>query len=49
MEIFRIIKVVYTTPSPVYELEDLNKTPIDGQFHAEELTPFRISKRTMYT
>jgi xanthine dehydrogenase molybdopterin-binding subunit B len=47
-EIFRISKIVYRTPRPVYELEDLNKTPIDGQFYAEELTPVRISKRTMY-
>ena len=43
-EIFRISKIVYKTPRPVYELEDLNKTPIDGQFYAEELTPVRISK-----
>jgi len=47
-EIFRISKVIYRTPRPVYELEDLNKTPIDVQFYAEELTPVRISKRTVY-
>jgi hypothetical protein len=29
-------------------LEDLNQTPIGGQFYAEELTPVRISKRTTY-
>ena len=46
-EIFRISNV-YWIPRPVYELEDLNKTPIDGLFYAEELTPVRISKRTMY-
>ena len=45
---FRISKIVYRTPRPVYELEDLNKTPIDGQFYAEDLTPDRISKGTMY-
>jgi len=39
-EIFCITKVL--------ELEDLNKTPIEGQFHVEELTPFRISKETNY-
>jgi len=43
-ENFRISTIVYRTPRPVYELEDLNKTPIDGQLYAEELTPVRISK-----
>jgi hypothetical protein len=47
-ENFRINKIVYRTPRHVYELEDLNKTPIDGLFYAEELTPVRISKRNMY-
>jgi len=47
-EIFRIIKVVPRKPRPVYELEDLNKTPIDGQFYGEELVLVRISKRTTY-
>jgi hypothetical protein len=45
-EIFKIIKVIRRIPRPVYELEDLKQTPIDGQFYAEELTPVRISKRT---
>jgi len=48
MEIFRITKVIERRPRPVYELEDLNKTPIEGQFYAEELTPVRISKETTY-
>jgi hypothetical protein len=30
----------------VYELEDLNQKLIDRQFHNEELTPIRITKRT---
>ena len=47
-EIFRIRKIIYRTPRPVYELEDLNKTPIDGLFYGEKLTPVRISKRTVY-
>ena len=47
-EIFRISKIIYRTPRSVYELEDLNKTPIDGQLYGEELTPVRISKRTLY-
>jgi len=46
--IFRTIIVVYGTPRIVYELEDLNVSVIDGQLYAEELTPVRISKRTMY-
>jgi hypothetical protein len=47
-EIFRINKVVKRTPRPVYELEDLNKTPIEGQFYQEELTPVRITEQTTY-
>ena len=34
-EIFRIVKVIPRTPRPVYELEDLNKQPINGQFYQE--------------
>jgi len=45
-EIFRITKVMERRPRPDYELEDLNKTPIEGQFYAEELTPVRTSKKT---
>jgi len=47
-EIFRITKVKERRPRPVYELEDLNKTPIEGQVYVEELTPVRISKETNY-
>ena len=47
-EILRIIKVIHRSPRPVYELEDLNKTPIEGQFYQEELTPARITKQTTY-
>ena len=35
-------------PRAVYELEDLNGTPIDGQLYREELTPVRITVRTAY-
>jgi hypothetical protein len=45
-EVFRIIKVIRTTPRPMYELEDLNSKVIDGQFYDEDLTPFRITYRT---
>jgi hypothetical protein len=47
-ERFKIIKVIRRDPRPVYELEDLKRTPIDGQFYQEELVPVRISKRTVY-
>ena len=47
-EIFRIVKVIHRQPRVVYELEDLNGTPIDGQFYQEELTPLRITTRTTY-
>jgi len=41
-EIFRITKDIER------KLEDLNKTPIEGQFYSEDLTPVRISKETTY-
>jgi len=47
-EIFQINKVIKSSPGPVYELEDLNKTPIEGQFYQEELNPVRITKQTVY-
>jgi len=47
-KVFRIIKVIRSTPRPVYEMEDLNQKVIDGQFFNEELTPVRISKRTTF-
>jgi len=37
-EIFRIVKVIERRPRPLYELEDLNGTHIEGQFYQEELT-----------
>jgi len=43
-EIFRITKVKERRPRPVYEPEDLNKTPTEGQFYGEELIPVRNSK-----
>jgi len=48
MEIFRITKIIERRPRPVYELEDFNKTPIESQIYAEELTPVRISKEITY-
>jgi len=47
-EIFRIAKVIERSPRPVYELEDLNKTPIDGQFYQKELTTVSVTCRTQY-
>jgi hypothetical protein len=46
-EIF-IKKVIYRSPRPVYEVEDLNKTLIEGQFYGEELSPVRISESNEY-
>ena len=47
-DIFRITKVIKRRPQPVYELENLNKTAIEGQFFGEELTSLRISKQITY-
>jgi len=47
-QIFRIAKVIDRRPRPVFELEDLNRTPIDYQFNKEELTPARVTKSTVY-
>ena len=47
-EIFRIVKVIDRRMRVVYKLEELNGTPIDGQFYQEELTPVRITSRTTY-
>jgi hypothetical protein len=47
-EIFRISKVIHRKPRPVYELVDLNNTPIEGQFYGEELSPVHLTKRTAY-
>jgi len=47
-EIFRLAKVIERRPGAVYELEDLNRTPIDGQFYREELIPVRITDRAAY-
>jgi hypothetical protein len=43
-EIFRVRKMIRMRPRPVYELQDLNNTPIDGQFYQDELVADRISK-----
>jgi hypothetical protein len=47
-EIFKTRKVVYRTPRPVFELEDLRGEDIEVQFYSEELVPVRISKQTTY-
>ena len=47
-EIFRFANVIDRRPPAVYELEDLNRTPIDGQLHREEMIPVRITYRTPY-
>jgi len=40
--------VIPRSPSPVYELEDLNKQPIDESFYQEELTPVVVTKQTQF-
>jgi hypothetical protein len=47
-DIFQISKVIKRQPRPLYEIHDLNDTPIDGQFYQDELLPVRISKQTVY-
>jgi len=47
-EIFRIEKVLERRPRPLYELEYLNGTPLEGQFYQEELTRVRVTRRTVY-
>jgi hypothetical protein len=47
-EIFRIVKVMRRMLWPLYELEDLNGTLIEGQLYGEELTPVRVTKPTVY-
>jgi len=42
-EIFSVAKVIDRRPRAVYELEDLNGTPIDGEFYRVGLTPIRIT------
>jgi len=43
-EIFRIAKVIERSPRTHYELEDLNATPIEGEFYQEELTWVRVTR-----
>jgi hypothetical protein len=43
-----MVKVIRRTPRPVCELADLNGTLIKGQFYGEQLTPVRVTKRSVY-
>jgi len=47
-ELFRIAKVIERRPRPLYELKDLNDTPIDGKFYQDALTSVRVTRRTVY-
>jgi len=47
-EIFRNREGDREAAAPLHELKDLNDTPIDGQFYQEELTPVRVTRRTVY-
>jgi hypothetical protein len=44
-KIFLVTKVIKRWPRPVYKLQDLNNTPIDGQFYQEELVAVRVTKK----
>jgi len=46
--IFRIATVKERRPRPIYELEDFYRTPSDGQFYQEELTPVRVTRSRVY-
>ena len=48
IELFRIVKVINRRARVVYEIEDLNGTPTDGQFYQEEPKPVRITSRKSY-
>jgi len=39
--------VIERRPRPLYELEDLNGTPIEGQFYQEEVTRIRVTRPTV--
>ena len=41
-------KIIDRQPHVVYEFEDLNGTPIEGEFNRDILTPGRITDRTAY-
>jgi hypothetical protein len=47
-EVFRVVKVIHRTPQPVYELSDLNVTPIEVQFYKYELVKLSISPDTKF-
>jgi len=46
--IFRAAKIIERFPRPLYDLEDLNWTTIDNQFHQKELTPVRVTRSTVF-
>jgi len=47
--IFRVVKLIERRPRVIYELDDFDCTPIEGQyFFREELTPVRITHRIAY-
>ena len=47
-EIFMNAKVIDRLPRPVYDLEDLNRLPIDGQFYREQLSLIRVTRSTAW-
>jgi len=47
-EFFRVAIVIDKREQVVYELEDVNGTPMDGQVYREKCNPARITDRTAY-
>jgi len=47
-KIFRIVKIIERRNRPLFELKDLNRTPINAQFYQEEMTPVRFTRSTVY-
>ena len=45
-EIFKVAKVIDRRSRAVFELEDINGSPVHAQFYREELTPVQITERT---
>jgi len=43
-EIFRVAKEIERRLQPVYELEEFNRTPINGKFYQEEMTPVGVTR-----
>ena len=43
-----IAKGIDRCPRPIYDLYNLNRSPIYDQFYKEEINPVRVTKLTIY-